>query len=147
MKRRKDRVDARWTSWEVCFPIPGGFKRPVSERFAVLSNENPAFAVNKMQLLELLGFPDASGSLRIEKADNKKPTVLILKCKPTGWRLYFDVLTNSDDDKRIVYLLAIYKKRGKQNPRDTDRARRQLVDYRAGRVQIARFPFPTDEPL
>lgn len=99
-------------------------------------------AIGKMKLLQALGLPEGFRSLTIAKADDRKPTVYILKCKPCCWRLYFYTCSGSATDKRIVYLHAKCKKKTKQDPEDAKHARAALSALDAGRMRIVRFQFP-----
>lgn len=77
-------------------------------------------AIAKMQRLEDRGWPDAEASMYVPGRTRKKaivqpdrqkyPEVWLLKCTPHAWRLYFYIWENGDD-KRIIYLHALYKKR------------------------------------
>jgi hypothetical protein len=135
-----------WSTWEAVLRQGKGPWVPVmSTAFAQGKGDELATTIGKMRILERLGFPAALQSVTLEKADRRKPAIWILKCKPSCWRLYLHLYTVSPTDKRIVYLHAKCKKKDKQDPEDTARARRVLAAANRGDVgRIARFPFPSD---
>jgi hypothetical protein len=142
VKSREGRSRTVWTSWEVCLPGDGSWTRPVSDLLASGVGDPPETALNKVRLLQTLGLPDARKSLIIDKADDEKPPILILKCKPSCWRLYFYA---RHDERRIIYLYGKCKKKNKRDSQDSRNARAVFERLRDGGVQVARFPLPSDE--
>ena len=135
-----------WSSWHICLlDEHSEWKRfPVAQALAAGIGDDPDTAIQKMRLFERLGWPAAKGSLIVEKADDNSPEIGILKCKPSCWRLYFYVYQRTPRDKRILYLLALCKKRNAQRPEDTTRARNLLAAALDGRIKIIQWNFPIE---
>lgn len=140
-----------WTTYEILLrdadgKLDAAGERPFSNDLA--GDGDPVqTAIQKMRLLQHHGWPDARlnlkdkrGKLLIDRADDEDPKIWILKCKPSCWRLYFCVYS---DTKRIVYLYAVCKKRPDRDPADSVRARHRFDGFGGSRRSgIARFDFP-----
>lgn len=94
-----------------------------------------------MRMVQTLGWPEACRVLKDDHGHRlvvqKDEVIWLLKCKPSCWRLYFYV-----NQKRIIYLLAICKKTGAEDPRHATEARRIYDRVRPGGSGITAFEFP-----
>jgi hypothetical protein len=120
---------------------------PFSDALAGSGGRLAAQAVDKMRIVQDLGWPNAK---RLLKDDLGRPLIVkkdeiiwLLKCKPTCWRLYFYVWQNHET-KRIIYVHAICKKANKEDPNEATRARSIFDGIRPGGSAITQFEFPTD---
>jgi hypothetical protein len=109
------------------------------------------FALTKMLKVQELGFVTARRDLRvgrhrkaIVRADGERPFLWELKCTPAAWRLYFYTWENDSkpDDKRLIYVHAIYKKKTAQDDAAAKTARRALSSICPGGAQIRLLEFP-----
>jgi hypothetical protein len=117
---------------------------PFSEALAS-SGTLPTNAITKMRLVQYHGWPaamrelkDDYGRLRIVKKDD---VVWLLKCKPSCWRLYFYVRKN-ENEKCIIYLHAVCKKKDTEDPGDAAEARKVHDGIGPGGSAITPFEFP-----
>jgi hypothetical protein len=137
--------EKHWTLHEVAYQREGKTERPTTSAIVAArggrgesdgSVETPIQVVQKLTLLEALGWPDATASLDIEKLD---ASLFVLKCKPTCWRVYFAV----EVAQRLFILAdAVCKKKWKRNPNDRKTASKRLHDWHTGRARIERVRVP-----
>ena len=126
----------------------GEYERPFSEGlFGLGDQEALKTALQKMRLLESIGWPEAKRELKnsegkrlIARADGKDPDIWILKCKPSCWRLYFHVYPSG----KIAYLYPVCKKEWAQDPADAKYARKLLTRGAAGGL-LAEFRYWDDQ--
>jgi len=115
-------LDSGWKSYEFIEVDDSGryMSDPVTDAFELHSAQKGE-ALKRMQRVEDRGWPDAEETMYVRgKAGKKKaivrpddegyPEIWVLKCSPHAWRLYF-YIWEKGDDKRIIYLHALFKKR------------------------------------
>jgi hypothetical protein len=142
-------LSSGWVTYEVIQKNADGDHEftPFSSALAI-GGATSAQAVNKMRMVQDLGWPEASYQLKdglgralIVKKDE---LIWLLKCKPTCWRLYFYVRQGANDNQegRIIYVHAICKKKNRENASDAIAARRIADNIRPGGSGIRLFEFP-----
>jgi hypothetical protein len=101
-----------WDSFEVVLRGTDGKldpkQKPFSNSLTAGDGDPTHRAVQTMWLVQYHGWPkakrvlkDGQGKPLIDRADDEKPAIWILKCKPSCWRLYFRVY---EEAHQIVYL-------------------------------------------
>jgi hypothetical protein len=136
-----------WRTFEVALRnASGDLTRPFSDELHSDGPESAKSAIKKMLHVEARGWPgallefrDDNGKPRIAAADDKKPPIYILKCKPKCWRLYFYIDHNRH---YFVYLYAKCKKKPRSDPADATRARKIYARRLSKGNGISEFPFP-----
>jgi hypothetical protein len=127
---------AGWTLCEIEYDRGGSLRRPVAQELESRGTPGErARAIGCLKLLRLLGWPEARRSLQI---DGVGRGILILKCKPSPWRLYFHV---RPERRLLLLVLAVCKKGWRRDPDDTKKAAKRLSDWEAGRAREARLDF------
>ena len=144
MTRRRTDLSSGWKSYEVIHKNEAQ-TTPFTDALAT-GGETPVGAVNKISLVEELGFPRArlelhysSGRKHKRRIVKKNDVIWLLKCSPKCWRLYFYVIPS---EKYIVYVHAVCKKRDKEDPGEAVTAENIHDDIQAGRSAITSFRFP-----
>jgi hypothetical protein len=133
--------------WRTCEVIEGESEnRPFSIELSTASAQDAETAVDVMyrlqQLVQDMGWVKASsfyrwkGKLRVV---NKGGILRELKCYPGCWRLYFYV---DESQRLLVYLLAVCKKKNKEDYRSSEKANRIINTIATRENGIAFFPFP-----
>ncbi len=137
-KLKKVALSSRTTSYEIVHKTTE--YRPFSETLAS-SGVLAVQATNKMRMLQDLGWPVARYGLKDNRGKRivvkKDDVIWLLKCKPSCWRLYFYVYEKGNE-RWIIYVYAVCKKRDEEDPQDTITAR-SIADARG---PIAIFTFP-----
>jgi hypothetical protein len=146
MAERGD-LSSGWKTYEV-FQRDGHGEyavTPFSDALAV-SGSTPTQAITKMRMVQELGWPEAKRVLTDDQGHHlivqKDKVIWLLKCKPSGWRLYFYVWKNGEE-KRIIYVHATCKKKDAEDPNDAAEARSVHDGIRRGGSAITPFEFPT----
>jgi len=145
-------LSSGWTTYEVYQRAADGSYSvtPFSDALAS-SGTLPTQAVTKMRMLQTLGWPQAKRSLKDRHGHplvvKKDEAIWLLKCKPSCWRLYFNVWENgkeNEKEKRIIFVHAVCKKRSDEDPSDAAKARSVFDGIRHGGSAITPFEFPAD---
>lgn len=130
-----------WKSYEV---LQSGDKVPFSKSLARVGAP-PNGAVRQMMTLESIGVSEAQRTLKDSKGGSrvvrKDDKIWLLKCKPSCWRLYFYV-SETKEEKRIIYVHAVCKKKTAENDTDAQKARVIADGIRPGGSRITPFAFP-----
>jgi hypothetical protein len=109
------------------------------------SGITPKQAITKMRKLQDVGWLQARTHLTDDKGQRlivrKDDVIWLLKCKPSCWRLYFYVIDTASF-KYIVYVHAVCKKQDKEDPRESEYARRVADKIRPGGSRVTAFEFP-----
>jgi hypothetical protein len=104
---------------------------------------------SELRTLQAAGIPpdENLGRPKVEKIREKCPKsqstndFYVLKCKPSGWRLYFIV---DHDRKRFIFLYAVHKKQNGRDPADVHVCCNRLAKLErfvaAGTAYLAELP-------
>ncbi|MEO8097810.1 MAG: hypothetical protein ABI811_08925 [Acidobacteriota bacterium] len=137
-------LSSGWKTYEVCVRTGAKTAWPVMAALEA-SGSASTQALGKMQLVEVWGWPeakrrmkDAQGKHLIVKKDD---VIWLLKCKPHCWRLYFYVKEYAEEN-RIVYVHAVCKKQGPEDPQDAIKARRISDAIKPGGSGVTPVEFP-----
>jgi hypothetical protein len=134
-----------WESYELCWvDAEGRINDPVTA--ALKAGEKAETALSKIELVEAMGWPEAR-KLRFTTGNNQKKRIVQkddhiweLKCTPACWRLYFYVQETDDGTiQRFVYVHAVCKHTGPENPADAITARQRYDRRRTGGC-LAKIP-------
>ena len=123
-----------WSSWEVSEPPP-----TVSEALGAGPGDRPGKMIRAMRLMELNGFPPPVGRLDFQVAGLGPPKILILKAKPTCWRVFFAV---DHSACRIIYLSAVCTKKQKRSSDDVKKASNRAQSFQEDGNTLRRFRSP-----
>jgi hypothetical protein len=140
-------LSSGWKTYEVLQKDSAGnyTTRPFSDALGT-SGSLPTQPIIKMRLVQDLGWPQAKHHLKDDRGNprivKKDDVIWLLKCKPKCWRIYFYV-SERDGEKRIIYVLAVCKKRDREDPKDAIKARRVADGIQTGDSAIIAFTFPT----
>lgn len=115
-------------------------RRPCSDAYAdATSDEELGHIFHELRLLISAGCPPdrTLGNPEIEMIGKHKPggrgkpvSIFDLKCKPSGWRLYFYI--RDRDRREIEFLYSVHKKRNARDKRDFGHCASLLDDIFAG---------------
>lgn len=114
--------------WELSeIVLRKGKSRPCSDAYARANNEELADVFDALRKLRASGYPPdkTRGNPEIETVkfkcggDHKKSTFMVLKAKPSGWRLYFYI--KDRERKQAEFLYAVHKKKWTRNDDDFKR--------------------------
>jgi hypothetical protein len=138
-------VSSGWVSFEVVWKDQAGDYTVLPFSTALASQPDRLAQVhNKIRMLQDLGWPEARRVLRDAHGhplvSRKDDRIWLLKCKPSCWRLYFYVYA-TDQEKRIIYVHAVCKKRDREDRQDFLDARRIADGIRPGGSRITAFEF------
>jgi hypothetical protein len=139
-------LSSGWLTYEICEKDAAGqaVGTPFSDTLAQ-SGKIAAQGINKMRMVEELGWPQAKRSLKDDHGHplvvKKDDVIWLLKCKPSCWRLYFYVYQRGNV-KQLIYVHAVCKKADEEDPADAVTARRIADKINSGRSAITPFEFP-----
>jgi hypothetical protein len=137
---------SEWATYEIILRDASGEYAitPFSDALAV-SGQRPAQAINKMRMVQEIGWPEAKRSFTDQRGRplivGKEGGIWLLKCKPLCWRLYFYVC---EKYKRIIYVHAVCKKKDRENPSDARRAKTVADGIQRCGSRITAFQFTAD---
>jgi hypothetical protein len=99
-----------------------------------------ALIVAEMTLLQEQGFPPKQAVVEYDPCDKsrkgKRQKLYVLKAKPGCWRLIFGV---DEEQHRVIYLLAVCKKKWSRDAEDCETARKRLSAIRKGDYDLERI--------
>jgi hypothetical protein len=123
-------------------------RRPCSDAYAKANIEELVHVFSALRLLIASGYPPDRdrGNPEIEtvkykcKSDHHKTAFCVLKCKPSGYRLYFHV---PDRTKReAIFLFAVHKKKDKRDDTDFARCCQILRAFESGDYTLEELEVP-----
>jgi len=121
------KIFSGWKAYEICLRRKDKLSWPVMEELESKGVAAMQGALSKMQLLEIWGWPDAKAKMKDGQGKHlvvkKDDLIWLLKCKPHCWRVYFYVKEYAEEN-RIVFVYAVCKKQGEEDPQDAVKARR-----------------------
>jgi hypothetical protein len=122
--------------------------RPCSDAYAAANDEELVHVFSALRLLIASGYPPDKerGNPEIElvkykcKSDHHKTAFCVLKCKPSGYRLYFHV--RDPTKQEAIFLYAVHKKKNKRDDADFDRCCKILRAFEDGKYTLEGLDVP-----
>lgn len=136
------------SDWKFVEVVKKNGSRFCSDVYADANDEDLADVLSALRLLRASGYPPdrSRGDPEIEtekhkcKGAHKTTAFVVLKAKPSGYRLYFHIRNKSS--REAVFLYAVHKKRNGRDPADFDRCCTILAGLEAGNYETRDLIIP-----
>lgn len=128
--------------------LRNGRDRPCSDAYAEANDDDLADIFDALRKLRASGYPPDRnrGNPELETVkhrcdgDHKATPFIVLKAKPSGWRLYFYI--KDRERRQAEFLYAVHKKRWRRNDDDFTRCCTLLAASRGGSAGSDRLHIP-----
>ncbi len=125
MRYNREAAADDWQLFEIV--LRNGAERPCSDAYATANDEELADVFDALRKLRASGFPPDRnrGNPELETVKykchgaHKSTAFIVLKAKPSGWRLYFYI--KEREHKQAEFLHAVHKKKWKRDDDDFNR--------------------------